>query len=193
MTSRKYRGLTQKLFLIESKNINDTKKEYIVMGLTGNVYTVSIQNTPMCTCPDNKYRHNRCKHIFFILLRVMHSKEVDVARFSDSDLKDMFLNSPVVQNSLKVRDYQLSDYKNKQAVDIKGGVVQRHMEVDDECPVCLELLSDGGELVYCKALCGNSIHKQCFEMWDRSQNETSCIFCRTKWSDGEEYVKLNVF
>jgi hypothetical protein len=40
----------------------------------GHDYTVSIENKATqlrCTCPDHKFRRTLCKHIFFILFRVL--------------------------------------------------------------------------------------------------------------------------
>ena len=69
---RKQRGITQKLFLIETLKKKDEKsREYVIMGSTGNVYNVNITNDPTCTCPDYTNHANRCKHIFFVLVRIM--------------------------------------------------------------------------------------------------------------------------
>ena len=72
---RKNRGKTQNLFLIEIKvNNEEYKKEFIIMGSTGNIYNVIIKEKPTCTCPDYKTRNKRCKHIYFVLIRVMKIK-----------------------------------------------------------------------------------------------------------------------
>ncbi|CAI5508726.1 unnamed protein product, partial [Closterium sp. Naga37s-1] len=42
-----------------------------VLGATGNVYTVTISQQPSCTCPDYG-NGNLCKHVLFVLLRVLH-------------------------------------------------------------------------------------------------------------------------
>ena len=83
-TTRKQRGKTQKIFLVEHNPISKYVKEYVVMGTTGNIYKVKIQETPVCTCWDYMTRHRRCKHIYFILCRIMkvnQSKE-DTPSFS---------------------------------------------------------------------------------------------------------------
>jgi len=45
-------------------------REFAVLGSTGNVYNVRIAQTPHCSCPDHE-RGNLCKHIIFVLLRVL--------------------------------------------------------------------------------------------------------------------------
>ena len=72
------RAYDDPLYLIESippEDEDDPIREFLVMGTTGNVYTVTIENEPSCTCPDFQLRQRRCKHIFFILMRVMKDKK----------------------------------------------------------------------------------------------------------------------
>jgi len=55
------------------------------------------------------------------------------------------------------------------------------------------------DTVYCKAMCGNNIHKECFNQWARSKRQegvdVTCgtclllislttVYCRSKWDDG---------
>ena len=72
MSARKYRGKTQRIFLIECSDINEYSRSYIVCGTTKNVYKVTIKNTPVCSCPDHQMRRRRCKHIYFVLCRIMN-------------------------------------------------------------------------------------------------------------------------
>jgi len=66
----------------------------------------------------------------------------------------------------------------------------RRLPVDEECAICFEgVLADTevDELVWCKAGCGKSVHKECFEVWKgecvRAGRATTCIHCRTRWVD----------
>ena len=45
-------------------------RRYIVLGSTGNVYTVCIGELVSCTCPDAEKGHV-CKHQLFVFLRVL--------------------------------------------------------------------------------------------------------------------------
>lgn len=46
-----------------------------VFGSTGNVYTVVDTNLrPTCDCPDSQ-KNGTCKHISFVMLRVLHVPE----------------------------------------------------------------------------------------------------------------------
>lgn len=45
--------------------------------------------------------------------------------------------------------------------------------------------------MWCKAACGNNIHKGCFEQWARSQKgrEVRCVYCRAPWQGDEDSIK----
>lgn len=51
--------------------------------------------------------------------------------------------------------------------------------------------SDKGEdIVWCKAACGNNVHRLCFEQWAKSKpGEVKCVFCRTPWEGDEDSIK----
>jgi len=194
---RKQRGQTQALYLIETiPSTNKYIKQYDVMGSTGNVYNVSIKTTPSCSCPDYTTRHRRCKHIYFILIRVMHvSKEdEDIDSFSNDELEEMFSNIPDITQNLVVDSQIKNKYKsaiNRSSGNNKDNKV-KGKDTDDLCPICLDDLENGDTLDYCKYSCGKYIHKQCFEMWSKKMT-AKCVFCRESWTKivkESEYINL---
>lgn len=41
---------------------------------------------------------------------------------------------------------------------------------------------DDEEIVWCRAACGNNIHKGCFEQWAGTKGDrATCPFCRAAW------------
>lgn len=73
-------GINHRLYLIDRKpgEAADASgcpsEQFVVLGATGNVYTVEIGRTPSCTCPDAA-KGNICKHRFFVMLRVLKAGE----------------------------------------------------------------------------------------------------------------------
>jgi hypothetical protein len=71
--------------------------------------------------------------------------------------------------------------------------------IDGDCPICFnELAADGGEdIVWCRATCGQNVHKECFEMWAATKrqgggsrgSEVTCPYCRSVWQGDEDMVK----
>ena len=47
------------------------------LGSTGNVYTVTIGMVPSCDCPDHLRSQDHCKHLIFILMRVLKVASTD--------------------------------------------------------------------------------------------------------------------
>jgi hypothetical protein len=198
LTDRKNRGKTQKLYLIESyPSTSNFEREYAVMGSTGNVYLVKIKSVPTCTCPDYLERLKRCKHIYFILIRVMgiQDDETDKDNYISGELTNMFSNISPVTNNL-VADHKYIDIyeKNKDKIlpDKHKLEEKDQKKTDDLCPICLDDLENGEELVFCKYSCGKSIHYECFNMLAKSRN-ISCPFCMKTWDGSHvsfKYVNL---
>lgn len=76
-----------------NKSISQYKRSFVILGTTGNKYTVTITECSNCTCPDFTLNDNFCKHIYFIFLRVLKSKTAK-RRNSKNELTKLFLNIP---------------------------------------------------------------------------------------------------
>jgi hypothetical protein len=50
--------------------------ESFVLGATGNFYTVKLNQMPSCSCPDAA-KGNTCKHLLFVMLRVLKLPQSD--------------------------------------------------------------------------------------------------------------------
>lgn len=182
--TRKERGKTQSLFLIETVLSEDNYlKTYNVMGSTGNVYNVKMTHTPTCTCPDYQTRHRRCKHIFFVLTRIMKvpAAKEDQDTFTKRELTMMFKQIPTITNNLLVGDHYKKNYESyKKSGGKKTNSKVERKPTDDICPICLDDLENGETLDFCKYSCGKCIHDKCFQMWAKSKS-SKCVFCREDW------------
>ena len=151
------------------------------MGSTGNVYNVNISNSPTCTCPDHVTRHNRCKHIYFVLLRIMKANNCDQEIYTNEEIQ-IFVNNisniqtVSVDSKTQEKYHKIVDKKNNKIIidyddknNIKG--------LDDLCPICLDDMDNGEKYVFCKADCGRAVHEECFTMWTK-KNKASCLYCK---------------
>lgn len=186
---RKQRGIMQNIFLIESiiDETNKYEKCYVVMGSSGNVYQVTICNEPFCTCPDYVTRHKRCKHIFFVLVKIMKTDKEDQDEYTDTELLEMFVRIPQITNNLIVNDKVKQKY-NTLKPNSDSKITKKN--TDDLCPICLDDLENGDELDYCKFSCGKNIHKICFGMWSKSKGN-KCVFCSSHWTKNDKYINLS--
>lgn len=192
MPTRKFRGLTQKIFLIESLPVKDSSlREYVVMGTSKNVYTVTVKNIPTCTCPDYAQRHGRCKHIYFVMMKIMKVKNPDEKEYSDDDIKEMFKRIPKITDTLCVDINIKKKYENYKKKKNNDDTVQEKNK-DDLCPICLDELENGEKLTCCKYGCGKSVHEKCFSMWSSRGGEI-CIFCHSEWNKiTKKYINLDL-
>lgn len=191
--SRKIRGITQKLYLVE---IDDFKNKYVIKGTTGNIYDVYIKNVPTCSCPDYLTRHKKYKHIYFVLMRLMKVDDfmVDHDSYTDDELHLLYNNIPDVANNLKVSNYQYDKYSKLKENNNKKSVKVKQKELNDVCPICLEKFKSKDKIVYCKYSCGKNVHGVCFKMWAKGKHKVTCIFCRTNWNINVDkeltYIKI---
>lgn len=180
-SSRKDRAYTQNIYLLDTiKSDNEHEKIFKVVGTTGNVYTVSINEHSSCSCPDHTNNGNTCKHIYFIMLRVMKHVGSVKKSWKNPQLQQMFKNIPMfIENNLVVNNKAKINYEQ----NIKNILVKVEQKFDDICPICLDNIGPTCKNTdYCKYSCGKSVHKLCLSIWSQSKNNvTSCIFCRASW------------
>jgi hypothetical protein len=141
------------------------REEIDIVGSTGNIYQVSIGLIPSCTCPDHR-KGNECKHKVYAMHTVLKAKGnlVYQRAYLSSELREIFRCAPPTPSSND------TDGKRK--------------PIEGECPICYQdYEAQKNELVWCKAACGQNMHKSCFAQWMAAQGGTAvrCVFCRTPW------------
>jgi hypothetical protein len=175
---------SQGLRLIQQKyHVEDSlEREFIILGVNGNVYNTKISCRPSCNCENNKSGANRthCEHICFVFLKIFRLSASD-ARIFQKDLLTTELKSilnsftsvpPSVLADPTVTEKYLEIMGTERSRKVKKTVNQKKIEGD--CLVCFEPLDSSEDLVYCKYSCGNNIHKKCFERWKETRKEESC-------------------
>jgi hypothetical protein len=64
----------------------------------------------------------------------------------------------------------------------------RRLPVSDDCPICYDSMQGQIALDWCKGGCGQSVHKECMDVWRTNcvanGTEISCTMCRAKWTEG---------
>lgn len=176
------RALEQKIYLIDQKDEilhNGTRQRiYNVFGTNMDIYQVKIGNTFSCTCPDNQRRAPlSCKHILFIIYRVLKVQELNETWAYQNALLDDELNF-----ILDCRDQNQSQifWRPIQTVE------RKHIEGQD-CPICYETFTKEEEeklgcVAYCYNSCGQNVHGDCIEKWLKvTKNSPSCPLCRSSW------------
>jgi hypothetical protein len=172
----KGRALTQRLTVLnrERCGTDEVPEEKIVMaGSTGNVYTQHICHVPTCDCPHAK-KGNQCKHIVYIMLRVLRAPEnvgYQLA-LTSQELRDLFKNAAPIPSTDPAETAEASEDGNRKPIE-------------GECPICYtDFEPESESIVYCKAGCGNNVHKDCMQKWMAANSgKATCPYCRTKWAE----------
>lgn len=103
-----------------------------------------------------------------------------------SELRDIFAAAPVTQ--------KLASDATATSTDTGGN----RKPIEGDCPVCVMPFEEGDDLVWCTAACGQNIHRECFEQWQRSKpgQAAKCVYCRSIWKgevgDINQKVKAGV-
>ncbi|KAL8691139.1 MAG: hypothetical protein Q9218_003572 [Villophora microphyllina] len=179
------RALSQRMFVLSrTRSGTDTVPEETVemAGTTGNVYHITIGLEPSCTCPDNK-KGNQCKHIVYVLYNVLKAPEnlrYQLA-FLSAELREIFEQAPEIPASQ-------SSSSSKDAPSVPADEEQEDKNrkpIEGDCPICYtEFSPSSEEIIYCKAACGNNVHKECFDQWAHTiarGEQVRCVYCRTPW------------
>ncbi|KAK4197128.1 hypothetical protein QBC40DRAFT_342195 [Triangularia verruculosa] len=195
------RALTQRFFVLSRTRTtpsplepNPAPSEAIELtGSTGNIYTVTISQVPSCSCPHfASGKAPQCKHIIYALSRVLRARfdYVYQLAFLTFELAEIFAGAPAIVNNLDAGGDANEDGDGKRK------------PIEGDCPICFEEFDTAAnkkeEIVWCKAACGQNIHKQCFDMWaatkrGQGRGEVTCPYCRSAWakeSEGELVKKV---
>lgn len=248
-TARVARLLKERIFIIARGWVSELERTYTVQGSKAAQYTVTIGETPKCTCADAAFGH-RCKHILFVMLRelrVPHEGKLAIQPI----ITRMELLWIFDRKYHKTRDEVLCTMReahaqgrvigwpsllfafigclrgsdappaagfpalhasvprwlvavlNKRAQTLWGfewpaaytrlapasaALVPRRPLDRDACPICCEDLVEGPDLLWCRASCGNSVHRVCHDRWTaahlkrhNSLDTLACVYCRARW------------
>lgn len=171
------RALSQRLYLIERGEVTDPDTDrascsFAVLGSTGNVYNVQIGRTATCNCPDSIRTRGLCKHILFVLLRVIalpaDSPLIYQSAWLTSEVQHMFallaarrVGGSSSSSTIVANDQVRNAYaKLQQSGCVSGGEKtdenddtgddstlkprRKSLEEDSDCPICFESLTMEG-------------------------------------------------
>lgn len=192
-------------------NSEDSSKDvppcaFTVAGSTGNIYHVTLDAIPSCTCPDFLRKRDLCKHVFFVLLKCIGIEQdsplLYQKAFLASERRQLLrrmeqrrTGGTAVQAPAAVRaayrqltgvdatKYGIDEHENDSN---DGGVQRKSLDADADCPICFDSLStDAGNtaLVYCRAACGANFHAECIQRWMVQGSHKDCPNCRQPWID----------
>ena len=200
LRARLLRAQGQRLYLVQQSNIpacaasNDASVDFTVLGSTGNVYTVTLTSVPFCNCPDYQRRHDSCKHLLFVLLKVIGLAINDPLSYQKayltSELEVLFeklrtrrVGGTVLANA-HVRAAVAGETR-PDADDLESSSKRRSLEDGDaDCPICFEDVKEcpALQLTFCRSTCGANFHAECIRKWLGNGRNKGCPLCRQPWT-----------
>lgn len=138
---------------------------------------------PSCTCADYCTRGSVCKHIVFVLLRVLALDGAD-PRVRCLGISAARIDEIVSRNGRDIanlnRRVSPPSKRHCASTSAIAHVAQKPLGDDAVCVICFENFDGGGEkVVWCRQSCGQSLHLECFGRWARRSNTCPC--CRCEW------------
>ena len=188
MSDRYYRGVSQNIRVV---GVDYENSVLTICGTTDNLYYLTLNKKAFeCTCPDYKFRalgiggryepnpKHVCKHIYFVIRNILNLPPRVAMDYGPHMCKDLHENAMGILKSLIIKPTVLKSEEY---------AVQRSIDEDDYCPICFDdfnaepVIFDDKmpEIVYCKASCGKSVHRDCMDVW--LKHNSTCVYCRAKW------------
>jgi hypothetical protein len=175
--SRIERAFVQRIYMMQMTRLTEREFNFMVMGASGMPYNIKIRQGSFisCSCPDHDKNHKLCKHLLFVLIRVLKESRLTVQ--NDYFVKGIFATTQSTFD--KCIQYSI-DVSVNVDMPLLSGMVQQRDTTDESCPICFEDFVKSEDLVYCKTSCGKSVHTDCFVKWAKVRTAT-CVYCRSNW------------
>jgi len=177
MSTRKERGLIERIYLLDAKH-DEKKWELSVKGSSKSIYKIILSSKYIkCKCMDFTIRKKVCKHLYFILGRILKNNQITNSINSVTDIIENYNN---ISNILKE---VLHNHVQSSITDIE-------YDVNDTCCICFESFNDEN-VSQCTMTCKNTFHSECINLW--LSNNDSCPLCRSPWIDSNSDNPLEEF
>lgn len=172
------RALAERIYL-RGTHATGADVMYDVTGQSGNDYKITINQTTKtarCTCPDHAVRNSTCKHILYVLFRILRA---DNSQTTLQDVIQSVDTTPQINQPRVCQSAVLTRIWDKYKTNGKAWKEPR-WEDKDECPICFDELKPESEYIHwCRLQCGKCLHRSCY---DAVAMKTLCPCCRSKWT-----------
>ncbi|XEU97740.1 hypothetical protein FSHL1_003026 [Fusarium sambucinum] len=169
------RSLGQTFYII-SRTSRGTEtcpeEDFELVGSSGNTYTVSIGKRLSCNCPHHSLGFQQCKHIIFIMKKVLNAPD------------ELVYQQALISTELK----SLFDSASSFSAEPQEEPVKRR-PIEGGCPICYCKLDEKkkASIVWCSAACGHNFHMQCLKICARP-GKVKCPVCRSDWKGNKKLV-----
>ena len=166
MSTRKQRGLSERIYLLDA-NFDSDIWNLTIKGQSKSIYKIKLSSENVkCKCMDFNIRKNVCKHMYFILGRILKDSKIINKIKCVADIEDNF--NDISLNLKNILNKHVSNNTNDLEYDNK-----------ECCSICFEEFGDES-VEQCQLSCKNVFHTECINLW--LSNNNSCPLCRSSWT-----------
>jgi len=181
MSTRKERGLSERIYLLDAK-YDRSQWNLSVKGSSKSIYKIILSSTVIkCKCMDFAIRKKVCKHLYFILGRILKNSQITNSINSVTDIIENYSNISDMLKEVLHNHVHATGSKDLEKIEY---------DTNDMCCICFEPF--GNETVdQCTMTCKNTFHSECINLWlSKSDN---CPLCRSSWTDPQTDNPLEEF
>lgn len=172
------RALSQRMYLISAINADSEENlwNFEVEGNVGIIYNVEFNTHKMsCTCIDYTARKKVCKHIYFIIGRIMNDIELVNQIGEKTNISIFNIRGNLSEKLNLVLNPRLNIHKKEET--------DEEIAPDGHCTICFEEFKNSQETVNNCGKCHNFFHKECINIWLKRAPNCNCPLCRSPWID----------
>lgn len=74
-----------------------------IIGTTDNIYVVSLVGVPACSCLDHEKNKHKCKHILYVVHKMLGMKNVNRDSFTYEELSSAIKSSKIAENVMVIK------------------------------------------------------------------------------------------
>jgi len=165
------------LFLLDAVE-NTSSVTFLVNGTNDDIYKVTFGNSMSCTCPDCTFRRRICKHLYFVIKKVLHAGVIEESFLCDKPLSAAVAEYLSVRKSVSVPKEATSKQEDVQNISKEAF---KPICAGTECGICREEFTFTDQVVTCRYRCGNHFHHFCMSRYKSDKTTISCPYCRAPW------------
>lgn len=173
-TRRVRRSITQGLMLLQVDVSCTHFQIWNQHSQSSYLVTAEPDRALYCECRDFEIHHHKCKHILFVLGRVLNLTPAELEALD-----------PRAVLSETVRDRLI----NAAATFVANRTRPQNRPVDDTCGICMEPFHAGSVVCDCHQ-CWHTCHHTCLQQWHVAAKlfQHACPYCRREFQISLPYI-----
>jgi hypothetical protein len=177
------RALSHTMYLLSALHAVEDDWNFLVRGTSGKNYYVHFSPQRFaCDCKEFKKNNSNCKHIYFIIGRVLGDVNLMFAVGMGLAPEELFDSRRNFNLSMELRLLSsLVEKKEREAAKNcrigEGG----------DCVICTETMK--GDRVWACNQCKQTLHAACVAKWTQMRRENICPLCRNTEADDSDEME----